>query len=195
MDQHAREPEILEELESPVTTRAQRRALLSELRGIATEQSLPTLRRQLQRADSQCQARAIFAIADIEGDDATEALGECIATTRGMCFTFAARELGRRGGVRARELLTVTLREREELDSSHKRVLISALSRMPHRSAIPVLAPMLNDPSLRTRSAAATVLGRIRDPDSRVALSEAADSLSWWRGGAARRALRRMRTS
>ena len=188
---------ISEELGDPRTTVARRRALLGELRGTATALSVPALRDHTQHSDVRCQAAAVFALAGIPDDAAVEALGDCLSMATGTRFTFAVRELGRRGGVRPREILLQTLTERAgELDSGDKRLLISALSATPHRSQVAALASVLGeDSSRRTRAAAATVLGQIRAPEASAALHQAEQSLRWWRRGPIRRARRRQEDS
>jgi HEAT repeat protein len=171
----------------------QRRALLSKLIAAGTERSVPALRVHLRSPDLQCQVRAVFALAHVGSDAAIAALVECLAMETGPRFTFAVRELGRRGGGLATRDLVMTLEGRaHELNNGDKRVIIAALSRAPHRSEVPVLARMLRERNGRTRRAAATVLEEIRAPESRAALLEARNSLSWLRGLPARRALARL---
>jgi hypothetical protein len=79
-----------------------------------------------------------------------------------------------------------------ELSASDKKVVIHALAQMPHRSEVPALARLLREP-MSTRRVAASALVRIRAPESRAALEDAARSLSWWGGLPVRRELRGMR--
>jgi HEAT repeat protein len=187
----ASEVELVRRLEDPSTRLEDRRRLLGELRTCGTDRAVPVLRRHLRHPDLRCQVAAVLSLARIDGEEATEALGDAMTLEPGPPFTFAVRELGTRGGHRARELLVEMLERRgAQLDSGGRRVAIGALSRMPHVSEVGVLASALHDPNARTRRAAAVVLGRIRAPESRAALATACEGMGWWRARPIRRALR-----
>jgi HEAT repeat protein len=82
---------------------------------------------------------------------------------------------------------------RGELRQGDKQLLVYALFQTPHRSEVPVLAPLLRERSRETRRMAAVALAEIKATEAREALEEAARSLSWLRGMQARRALRSLR--
>jgi HEAT repeat protein len=185
------EQECITALEATSVPLGVRRAVLAKLATNATDASLDVLRRSVEDPDLQCQVRAVFALSHLASDGAVDALARCLTLGTGPRFTFAARELGRTGSPRARTALVRALATRaDELDNGDKRVLITALSRMPHREEVSVLQKMLYRSGRRVRAAAATVLGQIRAPESADALREAAGSLGWWQRGPIRRALR-----
>jgi HEAT repeat protein len=185
------EQNLIEGLEASGLDVRKRRELLSELRKVATDRSVPILRANLHHADLQSRVRTVFALSHIDTDDAVDGLIECLDMEAGAPFTFAAKELGRLRARRAIPALIRTLEERfSTLDEGDKRVIAYALARMPHRSAVPVLATALHGPNRRTRRVAAMALAQIRAPESQAALEEAADSLSWPRNLQAKRALR-----
>lgn len=88
-------------------------------------------------------------------------------------FVFAAHELGRIGNTRVRPTRMRALEQRhEELSDGDKRLLIVALSRMPHRDEVPVLVEMLRGRSRRVRTAAG-VLAEIGARERRGAVRSA----------------------
>jgi HEAT repeat protein len=185
------EQNLIEALEADELDVRRRRALLSELRKVATDRSISILRANLRHADLRSRMGAVFALSQIDTDDAVDGLIECLDMEAGPPFTFAARELGRLRARRAIPALIRTLEERvSNLAEGDKRVIIYALAQMPHRSAVPVLSTALCGRNARTRRVAAMALAQIRAPESRGALEGAAKSLPWPRNLQAKRALR-----
>lgn len=135
---------------------------------------------------------AVFALAHIGTDEAADALIECLAMKKtGPRFAFALKSLTEGHSARARPAFVRTLEQRgDELHRGDKQLLVYALFQNPHRSEVPVLAPMLRERSRKTRRMAAVALAQIKATEAREALEEAASSLSWLHGLQARRALR-----
>lgn len=189
------EQEVIAALEAGGLSKKRRRALLSRLRQVGTERSIEVLRANLRSTDVKAQVCAVFALAHIGTDEAADALIECLAMKKtGPRFAFALKSLTEGHAARARPAFIRTLEERRhELHQGDKRLLVYALFQNPHRSEVPVLAPLLRERSRETRRMAAVALAQIRASESREALEEAARSLSWLRGLQARRALRSLR--
>lgn len=192
---NSREREIIAALQTPELAVRHRRAMLSELRKVGTGLSIGVLRDALRSTDKQSHVRAVFALAHIGTDEAADALIECLAMKKtGPRFTFALKSLTEDHAARARPAFVRTLEERRgELRQGDKQLLVYALFQTPHRSEVPVLAPLLRERSRETRRMAAVALAEIKATEAREALEEAARSLSWLRGMQARRALRSLR--
>lgn len=185
------ERQCIGELEASDLEIRRRRVLLSKLKKVGTDSSVPVLRANLHHADLQSRVRAVFALGHVGTDKAIEGLMECVERETGPPFTFAVRELGRLGARRAIPALIGALDgSSKQLSEGDKRVTIYALTQMPHRSEVSVLSAALREGNARTRRAAARALAQIRAPESHVALEQAVQSLSWTRGIQARRALR-----
>ncbi len=185
------EQAVIAALKANGLSKRRRLALLSKLRKIGTERSIGVLRTNLHSADERTQVHAVFALAHVGTDEAAAALIDSLAVTTGPGFSFAVKSLAEDHAARARPAFVRTLEERhDELRQGDKQVLVWALYHTPHRSEVPVLAPLLRERSRETRRMAAVALAQIRASESREALEEAARSLSWLRGRQARRALR-----
>jgi HEAT repeat protein len=185
---------LIAELSCDDVPPARRRALLLDLREVAGEASVPTLRAQVLGDDKGCQVAATFALAKIGTPAALDVLIDCLHSEPGVRLTCAIRALGQADAEYARQDLISTLSEREDLDTGDTCMIISSLAKAPHRSQVPVLRTMLHDSHSRhVRRKAAEALSWIRAPESQAALEDAARVLSWWEGRPARRALRRMR--
>jgi HEAT repeat protein len=195
MTEKTDEQEVIAELEANGLSKNRRLALLSKLRKIGTERSIDVLRTNLCSANERIQVHAVFALAHIGTDEAADALIECLAMKKtGPRFTFALKSLTEDHAARARPAFVRTLEERRgELRREDKQLLVYALFQTPHRSEVPVLAPLLRERSRETRRMAAVALAEIKATEAREALEEAASSLSWLRGRQARRALRSLR--
>jgi HEAT repeat protein len=190
------EQQAIAELEANNLSDSRRRALLSELRQVGTERSIGVLRTNLRSADTRSQVGAVFALARIDTEGATDALIDCLAMETGPRFTFAVKSLAELRASRAIPALIRTLKERRsELDEGDKRLIVFALVQTPHRSEVPVLSATLREGNRRTRRAAAIALTQIRAPESREALEEAVKSLPWLRGLSVRRVLRSQRNA
>lgn len=167
-----------------------RRALPSALREAGNADSVAILRANLRCSDPRSRVRAVFALERIGNDAAIEALIDCLADEVGPHLTFAVRALGRIGTPQAITALAATLENRRtELCAGDKRLIIHALAKVPHRTEVPALEPMLSERSGRVRRAAAHALSQIRAQESQAALEQAVESLSFIRGFPARRAL------
>jgi hypothetical protein len=109
-------------------------------------------------------------------------------------LTFAVKSLAEGRAAQARPAFVRTLEERhDELRQGDKQILVWALYQASHRSEVPVLTALLGERSRSTRRMAAVALAQIKATESREALEEAVESLSWLRGLQARRALRLLR--
>jgi HEAT repeat protein len=187
----SREEEIVAGLQTNKLSIKRRRALVSELQRVGSERSVDVLRQSLRSSDNQLSVRAVFALAHIGTEKATEALIESLSMDTTPRFTFAVDSLGKMGARNAIPALIHCLESRgDQLQWGDKRVIILALTRMPHRSMVPVLSSALRDQRRAVRKAAAWALTEIRAPESTAALEEAAGSLSWPRNLQAKRALR-----
>jgi HEAT repeat protein len=186
------EQEVVAALEANSLPKRQRLALLVKLRKIGTERSIAVLQTNLRSADGRTQAHAVFALAHIGTDEAADALIECLAMKKtGPRFAFAVKSLTEDHAARARPAFVRTLEERQdELRQGDKQLLVYALFQSPHRSEVPVLAPLLRERNRETRRMAAVALAQIKATEAREALEEAARSLPWLRALQARRALR-----
>jgi HEAT repeat protein len=189
------EQEVIEALEADDLSKRRRLALLSKLREIGTEHSIGVLRTNLRSTDERTQVHAVFALAHIGTDEAADTLIECLAMQKtGPRFGFALKSLTEDHAERARPAFVRTLEKRHnELRQGDKQLLVYALFQNPHRSEVPVLAPLLRERSKETRRMAAVALAQIKATEAQEALEEAARSLSWLRGLQARRALRSLR--
>jgi HEAT repeat protein len=189
------EQEVIAELEADGLSKKRRLELLSKLAQIGTERSIGVLRTNLRSTNERTQVHAVFALAHIGTDEAVEALIECLAMKKtGPRFAFALKSLTEGHAARARPAFIRTLEERrDELRQGGKRLVVYALFQNPHRSEMPVLAPLLRERSRETRRMAAVALAQINAIEAREALEAAARSLSWLRGLQARRALRSLR--
>lgn len=191
-----REQEIIAELEANNVSDRRRRALLSELREVATERSTDVLQANLQCADVKSRVRAVIALAQIGTDKAVDVLIDSLTMDTGPSFTFAIKALADFRAARAVPALIQTLDERRnELSDADKCLIMYALVQTPHRNEVPVLAATLRERRRSTRRAAAMALTQIRAPESRTALEEAVRSMSWLRGLPVRRALHSMRNA
>jgi HEAT repeat protein len=189
-DKPTNEGEIIAELELPDLRPARRRALLTALGRVGTDRSVDILRAYLRSSDDRDQLGAVFALEDIGTPRAVEALIECLEMEPGLRFTVAARSLGNRYAEQAEPAFIKALEDRRlSLDATAKRFVIAGLFKTPHRRQIPVLAALLEDRSRRVRRMAAQALERIRAPEARTALEEAATSQRWPRNANAKRAL------
>lgn len=190
MEPVTREDALIDALESPELDTRQRRKLLSGLRPVATERSVDVLRANLRCPDMKCRVRAVLALSRIGTDTAMDALDVSLRNENGPTLTFAVKALGDLRAEHSVPTLIRLLDERgDELDDGDKVVIIDALAKMPHRTAVPVLAAALHD-SLKTRRAAAMALAQIRSVESGAALEDAATSMSRFQGAPVRRALR-----
>lgn len=182
---------VIAELASDELGEQRRRALLSRLREVGTERCVSVLGQNLRSDDPQSQTRAALALGRIGTDAAADALIEALDLDTGPRFTFALKILGDAHAHQARAAFIRVLEERGlELRQGDKRLLIRALARSPHRSAIPALAGVLGDPSRRTRRMASEALAQIKSPESAAALRQAADTVRWPRSREAKKALR-----
>lgn len=187
----SREEEIVAALQTNNLSIKQRRALVSELRRVGSERSIDVLCDCLRSSDDQLSVRAVFALAHIDTEDAIDALIGSLSMDVTPRLIFAVDSLGKMGARSAIPALIQCLESRgDELRWGEKRVIILALTRMPHRSMVPVLSAALRERHRAVRKAAAWALTEIRAPESRAALEEAAESLSWPRNLQAKRALR-----
>jgi HEAT repeat protein len=187
-----REDELFTELNSHKLGLRRRRALLSQLGRFGSERSVEVLQDNLRHRDVKTKAAAVAALGEIGTDEAATVLGEFLLTQNGAPFAMAAYTLRRTQSSRAMPLLLDALEKRPDLGEAYKRVLLHELAHFPHRSQIPALAEALRSKSIRTRHAAAMALSGIRAPESRAALAEVAQSLSWFAGLPVRRELRRL---
>jgi hypothetical protein len=188
-----RENELLAELGAGRLEHRRRRALLSELRRVVSDRSIGELRRSAEDEDVKTKVAAIAALEALESHEAAVVLGEIVRTQTGPAFTIAARALWTIDARRAMPVFMSALEERcDDLRESDKRVIIHALARAPHLSQIRVLVGALRGRSLLTSRVAAMALSRIRAPESKEALQDAARSLSRLRGLPARRELSRI---
>lgn len=186
-----REDAIINALESPGLNARRRRKLLSELRTVATERSIDVLRTYLQFSDMKSRVCAVLALARVGTDAAVDALDLTLSADSGPPLTFAIKALGDLHAERSVPALIRLLDERcDELGEADKVVIIDALAKMPHRTAVPVLASTLYASNRKTRQAAAMALAQIRSVESGVILEEAATSMSRLQGTSVRRALR-----
>jgi HEAT repeat protein len=192
MEKTDNEPEVIAGLEANGLGKRRRLALLLKLRKIGTGRSIAVLQTNLRSADNRTQVHAVFALAHIGTDEAADALIECLAMKKtGPRFAFAVKSLAEDHAARARPAFVRTLEERrDELRQGDKQLLVYALFQNPHRSEVPVLAPLLRERSRETRRMAAIALAQIKATEVREALDEAARSLPWLRARQARRALR-----
>jgi HEAT repeat protein len=175
---------------------SERRALLETIRRVGTDRGIGILRTSLRSTDTRIQVRAVFALAGIGTARAIEALLDCLEMGTGPRFTFAVKSLAELNGPEVVPALIQTLeRHRVQLSEGDKQLVIFALAQTPHRSEVPVLSAVIRDGSRRTQRMAAMALMRIRTPESREALEEAVESLSWLRGLEVRRVLRSQRNS
>jgi len=185
------ENSIIEELETTDIDIRRRRALVSKLGEVGTNRCVDVLKAALRSADTRTEVRAVFALSHIASPDSFKALIDSITNTHGPAFIFAVRSLAESDPEAARPAFVRTLAERRaQLTDGEKEVLVWALSQSPHRSEIPVLAPLLGEGRRETRRMAAVALAQIRAPEADQALEEAASSLPWLRARQARRALR-----
>jgi HEAT repeat protein len=190
------EQQAIAGLEASDLDSSKRRALLEIIRRIGTDRSIGILRTSLRSTDTRIQVRAVFALAGIGTARAIEALLDCLEMGTGPRFTFAVKSLAELNGPEVVPALIQTLeRHRVQLSEGDKQLVIFALAQTPHRSEVPVLSAVIRDGSRRTRRMAAMALTRIRTPESREALEEAVESLSWLRGLEVRRVLRSQRNS
>lgn len=186
-----REKALIDALELPELDTRQRRKLLSGLRAVATERSVDVLRANLRCADMKCRVRAVLALSRIGTEAAVDALDVTLKEESGPPLTFAVKTIADLRAERSVPALIHLLDERrDELDEGDKIVVIDALAKMPHRTAVPVLSATLRDGRRKTRRAAAMALAQIRSAESGAALEEAAASMSRIQGASVRRALR-----
>lgn len=141
--------------------------------------------------DPGVRVAAVRAVTAIGGQSAIDALIQVVATTRDDVTLFwAARGLGQQKAWGAVPTLTDRLATHGVAGTRLARTaLVKALWAVPHRTATPVLARHLADDDRTTRRLAAAALARIGTPEADSALRQAAETMPWWRGRFARRAL------
>ncbi|MBA3809994.1 MAG: HEAT repeat domain-containing protein [Solirubrobacterales bacterium] len=187
-----REDEALAQLQRNDLDVRRRRAVISVLGQVGSERSINALRDNLYQNDLKTKVEAVLALARIASDEAVDALSEFLRKHTGPPFALAVNSLRIANAHRVMPTLIEILQERRsELSDGDKRVIIHALAHVPHRSQVPALSAALNERSLLTKRVAAMALSGIRAPESRTALQDAAQSLSWLGGLYARRELRR----
>jgi HEAT repeat protein len=175
-----KEDEALVELHRNDLSVRRRRALLLHLADVGSERSVDVLRENLYEADLKIKVGVLSALEKIASDEAVDALSEFVRKQTGPPFALAVSSLRLANPHRAMPKLLEILQERRgELSEGNKQVIIHALAHAPHRSQVPVLSATLKEGSWMTRRVAAMALSRIRAPESRVALQEAAQSLFW----------------
>ncbi len=184
------EDEIIAVLELPELRAARRRALLDSLGRVGTDRSIDVLRAYLRSMDSRDQVGASFALESIGTPRAVEALIECLKMEPGTRLTFAARSLKVHFAEQAEPAFIKALEDRRDvLDATAKHLMMEPFLRRPHRRQVPVLAALLDDRNWRVRRLAAVALSRIRAPEARTALEEAAAARRWPRNTSAKKAL------
>jgi HEAT repeat protein len=191
------EQQAIAGLEADDLGSGERRALLEIIRRVGTDRSIGILRTSLRSTDTRIQVRAVFALAGIGTARAIEALLDCLEMGTGPRFTFAVKSLAELNGPGevVPALIQTLEKHRVQLSEGDKQLIIFALAQTPHRSEVPVLSTVIRDGNRRTRRMAAMTLILIRAPESREALEEAVESLSWLRGLEVRRVLRSQRNS
>jgi len=191
----ASESEVLARLASDPSP-AECRRLSHRLWEVATEASLDALPSLLRSPDRNVRARSDLMLRRrrFSSEQVAGILVEALDSSYSDVVEGAAYSLAKRG---IRSAVPELVRRLEADDGtlapSAVTMLVKALSDLPHRLSIPVLASQLRSPrsSAKTRRWAAVGLARIRAPESRAALQSAAADMGWWRGRHARRALRR----
>jgi HEAT repeat protein len=177
---------------SDLSLKKQRSRVISLRDG--NDRDLPTLIEGLRSPDNEVGVLSALALRGIGTARAVDVLIAGLQVADGLVVARIAHELRRlreRRAVTARE---ATLIERgDELDMVvAKRALAAVLGGFAERSSVAALAARLNDPDAQTRRWAARSLGWINYPESRAALAQAVDELSWWHGRWARKYIRHM---
>jgi HEAT repeat protein len=186
------ESELIAMLQRPGPTVAEQRSIIRQLEDRGSDHSVEVLRACAQTEPDKVATAALTALARIGTNRATDVLIENLSSQAGRRLFWAADLLG---AVRARRAIPSLVRclETRELHEGDRQIVILALARLPHTSAIPVLSRELLSRNRGTRKASAFALAQIDAPESGAALEAAASQLSWWRGQPVRRALRRRR--
>jgi HEAT repeat protein len=152
--------------------------------------SIGLLREYLDSSDARDGVAAVQALERIGSEAAVAALVEGLRSASPLVAAYIARaliKLNARGELPA---IIAFLHDRaDELSGQDKQFVIGAMRKVPHVSAVPVLADSLRDRRRGVRKSAALTLLRIRAVESIEALQTAADELGFWKGRQARRAL------
>jgi len=187
---HLSEAEVLARLDGSLSPDEELR-FFPRLRAVGTGASVSVLRdRIVSSLDQRIRVGAVQTLRRIGGEAAVSALIESLESPDPIVVAFAARALVAMGARRAVPALVLRLEHDDEAKGSARSALTWALFRLPHPSAIPVLAVTLRDSRWGPRRLAAHGLVAIGTPEARIALESAARELSWWRGLFARHALR-----
>lgn len=168
-----------------------RRQLLKMLDRSRDDRAVEVLGRYMRSSDDRESAAAAEALQKLATDNALDALADGVIEAPPLAAGIAALALSE---LRGRAALPVILRGYEQRAAGFGRlerwILVQALAKNPHRSAVPALASALHDKDRKIRNAAAAALTRIHTPESRAALVDAATSQSWWFGRYSRKGAR-----
>jgi HEAT repeat protein len=161
---------------------------------VGTDASVPLLGDALASAHGDIRAVAAIALGRIDTIAAVDALIAGVAAGDSIVVTSAADALGSLRVRRAVPVLIDVL-SRPRRAGAHAQAanwaVIGALGRMRAPASVDVLANYLVVGDWYERRLAASALDRINSADSRRALEDACERMSWWRGRWARRALKR----
>jgi len=148
------------------------------------------LSESLASVDVRVRASALRALARIGTPEAIESISNSLEAGDTTTVGVAADLLWKANARESIPSLVKVLETRQDLGSGGRDMVIFALGRMPHRSAVPALSAALMDECPSTRRFAARALAGIRTPEAGAALDDAVSSLSWYEGRRTRRALR-----
>jgi hypothetical protein len=171
----------------------ERGSLLLEL-GRATPPRVDLLGQYLNCSDARDGVAAVHALEQIGTEAAVATLAKSLRSAPPLVASYSARALANLNARSELPAIIACLQDRsDELGEHGVRFIIGAMKKLPHVSAVPVLASALRDRRRGVRKIAGLALLRINAPESTAALQVAADELRFSMGWQARRALRARR--
>jgi len=190
------EAALIAVLQTPRLGNVERSRALRDLKGVATEVCVQTLRDCISAPDADLLVRhqAMSILSKVGGDDAIDGICEAMERGEQDLTGPAARALADAGTDHASVAIINYAREHSrELPQPDRTMLIHVLSRLGDSRVAPIMALHLRDRSRKTRWLAAAYLLRRRTVGAQALVQAAAEDLSWFRAIPLRRELRRAR--